>query len=249
MISFIILMIRKLTAYIGLAAIMAAGVIQPADAEEKKKKPEEPKVVDPGTRKKAPSDAIVLFDGSSLDNFKSRNGNKAPWKLVEGNAVEVTRGDGGIFSKEEFGSFQLHVEWATPTDIKGNGQGRGNSGVYLHGRYEVQVLDSYENSTYPDGQAGAVYGIAPPLVNATRAPGKWQTYDIIFNAPKKDAEGNVIPATVTVLHNGILIQNNLTVPRATTASPLRGYAEKGPIYLQDHSNPVRYRNIWVRPLD
>lgn len=239
-------MIKKLSIYLGLVAIMTASMI-PVSGQEKKKV-EEPQVINPGSKKKAPSDAIVLFDGSSLDNFKSRSGKKAPWKLVDGGAVEVTRGDGGIFTKQEFGSFQLHVEWATPTDIKGKGQGRGNSGVYLHGRYEVQVLDSYENSTYPNGQAGAVYGIAPPLVNASRAPGKWQSYDIIFTAPKKDAEGKITNARVTVLHNGIVIQNNLEIPKSTTASPLRGFAEKGPIYLQDHSNPVRYRNIWIREL-
>lgn len=240
-------MIRRLTACIGLVAFCAAGVIQNIEAADDKKA-KEPKVVDPGSWRSAPSDAIVLFDGSNLDSFQTKSGKPAPWKLVEGNAVEVIRGEGGIFTKEEFGSFQLHVEWATPEEIKGNGQGRGNSGVYLHGRYEVQVLDSYENSTYPNGQAGAVYGIAPPLVNASRAPGKWQTYDIIFTAPKKDEAGNITNARVTVLHNRVLIQNNLEIPRHTTASPLKGFTEKGPIYLQDHSNPVKYRNIWIREL-
>lgn len=240
-------MIKRLTTIIGLVAFCAIGVIQNLHAADDEKT-KEPKIVNPGSWRNAPSDAIVLFDGSDLDSFVTKSGKPAPWKLVEGDSVEVVRGEGGIFTKKEFGSFQLHVEWATPENIKGKGQGRGNSGVYLHGRYEVQVLDSYENSTYPDGQAGAVYGIAPPLVNASRGPGKWQSYDIIFTAPKKDASGNITNARVTVLHNGVLIQNNLEIPRPTAASPLRGFTEKGPVYLQDHSNPVKYRNIWIREL-
>ena len=222
-----------------------ATIVQAAD----EKKNQEPPVIDPGSWRTPPSDAIVLFDGSSLDKWKGQDGNDAPWKIVDGNAMEVAAGKGGVTTKDEFGSFQLHIEWATPSEVKGEGQGRGNSGVYLHGRYEVQVLDSYENKTYPDGQAGALYSIAPPLVNASRPPGRWQSYDIIFNAPADKDDGSQSPATVTVLHNGVLIQNHVAVNRATTASPLKGLPKTGPIFLQDHGNPVRYRNIWLRPLN
>jgi hypothetical protein len=220
------------------------GFVQSAD----EKKVEEPKVVDPGNRRTPPSDAIVLFDGSGFDHWKPERGESVAWKLVDDDAMEVAGGKGGIMTRDTFGSFQLHVEWASPAEVKGEGQGRGNSGVYLHGRYEVQVLDSYNNKTYPDGQAGALYTIAPPLVNASREPGSWQTYDIIFNAPKDHADGTQKPATVTVLHNGVLIQNHVAVNKETTAAPLKGFPKSGPIFLQDHGNPVRYRNIWLRPL-
>ena len=143
----------------------------------------------------------------------------------------------------------MHVEWASPSVVKGDGQGRGNSGVYLMGRYEIQVLDSYNNKTYFNGQCGAFYGHNAPLVNACRKPGEWQTYDIIFHAPKKLADGKVQPGSFTVLHNGVLIQDHIPVGgEPTTAAPLHGFAEKGPVYLQDHGNPVRFRNVWIRPL-
>jgi hypothetical protein len=152
-------------------------------------------------------------------------------------------------SKQEFGDCQLHVEWAAPSVVKGDGQGRGNSGVYLMGRYEIQVLDSYQNKTYPNGQCGAFYGHNAPLVNACRKPGSWQVYDIIFHAPKPLADGKVQAGTFTVLHNGVLIQDHISVgAEATAAAPLSGLAEKGPLYLQDHGNPVRFRNVWIRPL-
>ena len=210
---------------------------------------EAPRVITPGaTSQSAPSDAIVLFDGTCLENWKGGNGTEAKWKLVDG-TMEVN-GTGSILTRQEFGSAQLHVEWRTPSEVKGNGQGRGNSGVYLQGRYEVQVLDSYENETYYNGQAGSIYGSHPPLVNACRKPGEWQTYDIIFHAPKLAEDGeSVIPGTFTVLHNGVLIQSNATIGGSTTASQFKGVAPKGPLILQDHGNPVQYRNIWIRPLD
>lgn len=208
----------------------------------------EPRVVTPGTTAGAPpSDAIVLFDGRDLSAWEGEGGGAPNWKVENGHA-EV-RG-GGILTKEEFGAVQLHVEWAAPAEVQGEGQSRGNSGVYLQGRYEIQVLDSYRNRTYPNGQAGAFYGHAAPLVNASRPPGEWQSYDIIFHPPKPGPDGKVIPGSFTVFHNGVLIQDRTPVPGdATTSAKFDGVAPQGPIFLQDHGNPVRYRNIWVRRLD
>jgi hypothetical protein len=208
---------------------------------------DEPRVVNPGPVGGPPSDAIVLFDGSNMSKWRGQNSPEPKWKL--NNGFMETTPNGGIFSKEEFGDCQLHVEWASPTEVKGEGQGRGNSGVYLQGRYEIQVLDSYNNKTYFNGQAGAFYGHNAPLVNACRKPGEWQTYDIIFHAPKRQADGKVKPGSFTVLHNGVLIQDHIPIEgQPTTAAPIGEVAEKGPLYLQDHGNPVRYRNIWIRPL-
>lgn len=208
----------------------------------------EPPVVDPGPVGGPPSDAIVLFDGKDLSKFRGQRTEEPKWKIDNG-AVESTP-PGGIFSKEEFGDCQLHVEWASPSTVKGDGQARGNSGVYLMGRYEIQVLDSYENKTYPNGQCGAFYGHSPPLVNACRKPGEWQTYDIVFHAPKRLPDGTIQPGSFTVLQNGVLIQDHIPVgEKPTTSAPLTGFAETGPLYLQDHGNPVRFRNIWVRKLD
>ena len=210
---------------------------------------EEPPVVSPGSKAgQPPSDAIVLFDGKDFFQWEKVRGGEVGWKLEDG-AMVVTR-SGNIKTKESFGDVQLHIEWAAPAEVKGQGQGRGNSGVYLQGRYEIQVLDSYQNKTYPNGQAGAFYGNNPPLVNASRKPGEWQTYDIVFIAPKPGEDGkSVIPGSFTVFHNGVLIQNHVTVSgKKTTAAVLSGAAAKGPLVLQDHGNPVRYRNIWIRPL-
>ena len=206
--------------------------------------PTEPPIVDPGP---PPADAIVLFDGKNLNQWANEKGGEAGWELRDG--AVVVNGTGSLISKLEFGDCQLHLEWAAPARAEGEGQGRGNSGVYLQGRYEIQVLDSYQNKTYPDGQAGAFYGNRAPLVNASRPPGAWQTYDIIFHAPKPGADGGVVPGSFTVLHNGVLIQDHVPVGgKATTAAKFRGVTEKGPLILQDHGNPVRYRNIWIRPL-
>lgn len=224
-------------AFAALASISAAFLSIAADPKDA-----EPRVIDAGP---PPSDAIVLFDGKDLSKWKSDRG-EANWKLVDG-AMEVSGGN--LITRDEFGDCQLHIEWATPKEVKGEGQGRGNSGIYLQGRYEIQVLDSYNSKTYPNGQAGSFYGHNAPLVNASRKPGEWQTFDIIFRAPKTDADGKVTPGSFTVLHNGVLIQDHIPVKgEATTAAKLKGVAPKGPILLQDHGNPVRYRNIWIRPL-
>jgi hypothetical protein len=210
----------------------------------------EPPIVTPGAQNQLPpSDAIVLFDGKDFSKWQSmdKGGGEPKWKIVDG-AMEVTK-TGSIRTKEEFGDVQLHVEWASPTKIEGEGQGRGNSGVYLMGRYEIQVLDSYENKTYPNGQAASFYGHNAPLVNASRKPGEWQAYDIIFRAPKKAADGSVTPGSFTVLHNGVLVQDHIPIKGgATTAAAFQNLAEKGPVVLQDHANPVRFRNIWIRKI-
>ena len=219
----------------------------PSRAAEAKRPATEPPVIDPGPVGGPPSDALILFDGHDLSHWKGEHGAQAKWK-VDGGVVEVN-GTGNIVTTEEFGDVQVHVEWAAPSEVKGEGQGRGNSGVYLQGRYEIQVLDSYQNKTYFNGQAGALYGVAAPLVNACRKPGEWQTYDIIFHAPRRSPDGNVEPGSVTVLHNGVLVLDHVAVSgQSTTAAAFEGVVAKGPLMLQDHGNPVRYRNVWVRRL-
>jgi hypothetical protein len=213
-----------------------------------KKEDRQPPVIDPGPPGGAPSDAIVLFDGKNLSKWRTEKGGEAGWKVENGYA-EVN-GSGYIFTREEFGDVQLHVEWASPSEVKGEGQGRGNSGVYLMGRYEIQVLDSFGSKTYPNGQAAAFYGNAAPLVNACRPPGEWQVYDIIFHAPRQKAGDGIEAGSFTVFHNGVLVQDHIPVgDKATTAAPLKGIATKAPLSLQDHGNPVRYRNIWARKLN
>lgn len=201
---------------------------------------QEPPRVTPGLDGSPPSDAIVLFGGETLSRWQSTNGDDAPWKVADG--VMEVNGTGSILTRQEFGDVQLHVEWATPESAEGSGQERGNSGIYLQGRYEIQVLDSYDNPTYYTGQAGAFYGNFAPLVNASRKSGEWQTYDIIFHAPTRQTDGSF-----TVLHNGVLVQDHVPVKKPGVAPPGDGPI-KGPIALQDHGSPVRYRNIWVRPL-
>ena len=198
----------------------------------------------------APSDAVVLMDGKDLSKWRNAKGDAAGWK-VENGYVEVVPKSGDIFTKDEFGpDVQLHVEFATPPPL-GDGQGRGNSGIFLFGRYEIQVLNSYENPTYPDGQATAIYGYMPPQMNASRPPGVWQTYDIIFDGPRF-AEGKLVkPAAVTIFHNGVVTQNHTVLIGETPHKQVGKYhehAEKGPIKLQDHGNPMRFRNIWIRSL-
>ena len=216
-----------------------------------------PAVVQPGTPStpeqagKAPADALVLFSGTDLSHWQADGGGGATWKVANG-YMEAAGGK-GVTTKEGFGDCQLHVEFATPEKPEGTGQGRGNSGIFLMSNYEVQVLDSHQNETYADGQAGAVYGQHPPLVNASLPPGKWQTYDIIFKRPHF-GEGNAVarPATVTVLHNGVLVQDHVEI-KGKTAHKTEGkytkHEDKMPIRLQFHGNPTRFRNIWIRQLD
>ena len=222
-------------------------VAQTSGSKPASKEPPQPHVVDPGPVGGPPSDAMVLFNGKDLSQFRGEHSPDPQWSLENG-YMETTP-KGGIFSKQEFGDCQLHIEWAAPTPAKGDGQGRGNSGIYLMGRYEIQILDSYENKTYSNGQCGAFYGHNPPLVNACRKPGEWQTYDIIFRAPKRLVDGRLQAGSFTVLQNGVLIQDHIPVGEpSTAAAPLKGWAEQGPLYLQDHGNPVRFRNVWIRRL-
>ena len=215
-----------------------------------------PPIVDPGPAPEGavpvPSDAIVLFDGSNLDAWKHGNGSDAGWNLVEGGAMEVKRGTSDILTRAKFGDCQLHIEWATP-DPRGDSQGRGNSGVFFFGRYEVQILDSWDNKTYADGQAAALYGQQPPDVNACRGPGEWQTFDIVFVAPRFDDEGELVrPAYITVIHNGIMFHHRRELLGTTNhrrAPAYSAHAATGSIKLQDHGNPMRFRNIWVRPIE
>jgi hypothetical protein len=199
----------------------------------------------------APSDADVLFDGKDLSLWTNLKGEAAGWK-VENGSMEVAKGAGDIRTKQGFGDCQLHVEWAAPAVVVGESQGRGNSGVFLMSTYEVQVLDCYNNKTYADGSTASIYGQYPPLVNACRKPGEWQTYDIVFHAPRFDKDGNLArPAHLTVFHNGLLVQDNeeLTGPTGHhVRPPYKAHADKMPIKLQDHGNPVRYRNIWIRDI-
>ena len=214
----------------------------------------EPKVVTPGkTNTDAPSDAIVLFDGTSGSNWKHKNGDDAKWTVAD-NAFTVKPGTGEIQSKQKFGDCQLHIEWRIAANVTGDGQNRGNSGIFLMGRYEVQVLDNYNNinKTYVNGQAGSMYKQSPPLVNVCKAPGEWQTYDIIFTAPRFSEKGNVIePARITVIQNGVLVQNNTTIWGNTVyiGSPFyEKHDAKESLTLQDHGNTTSFRNIWIREL-
>ena len=220
----------------------------------------QPRVVTPGATFSqgagAPSDAIVLFDGKDLAKWQGNRG-AAQWVVKDG-YMEMN-GTGGIRTKEKFPDFQLHVEWCTPAPPRGEGQSRGNSGILINGMYEVQVLDSYQSKTYPDGQAGALYGQTPPLVNASKPPGEWQTYDIIWESPRWDEADKVVKAgCVTVLHNGVVLHHKRDyigrtdgiggIAHKSLGAYGKPHAPEVVIELQDHSSPIRYRNIWVRPL-
>ncbi|HTA31467.1 MAG TPA: DUF1080 domain-containing protein [Candidatus Cybelea sp.] len=223
----------------------------------------QPPVVTPGASfsqtAPAPSDAEVLFNGSDLSKWQNSQGGDATWKVPDG-YTEVTPG-GGIRTRGKWADFQLHLEWASPRPATGSGQGRGNSGILINGMYEVQVLDSYEAKTYADGQAAAIYGQSPPLVNASKPPGEWQTYDIIFESPRWDEKGSLVKkACATVLHNGLVVQNHYqflgctdgissVVPWRTLSKYPLPHPPEVFIELQEHgANPVRYRNIWIRRL-
>ena len=219
-----------------------------------------PPVITPGTEStqsqagQAPSDAIVLFDGTDLSGWTSGDG-KSPAKwIVRDGYMEAVKRSGPVKTKQKFGSCQLHVEFATPSTVRGSGQGRGNSGVFLMDTYEVQVLDSYDNETYPDGQCAALYGRAVPLINACRGPGEWQSYDIIFHRPIFKGNEVLKKATFTVFHNGVLVHDHVVLQGGTdwrgkhAISDYEPHEDRLPIMLQGHGNPVRFRNIWVREL-
>ena len=229
--------------------------------ERDPEKQPQPKVVEPkpydAEAAKAPDDAIVLFDGTeaTFKNWTATNGKPTKWRLVDG-ALESVKKAGYIQSKQEFGSCQLHIEFATPKEPKGKEQARGNSGVFIMGQYEIQVLDSYKNETYPDGQCGALYGRVKPLVNASRGPGEWQTYDITFHRPIFNDKGEVTrKAKFHVVHNGVVIHDNVELSGGTgwrgphSISEYKKHADKGPLQMQDHGNPVRFRNIWIKELE
>lgn len=262
---------RKLAAVV--TAVAAVGLassvlVNAADSHEGPQQPwskwkvhdmerPQPPIVTPGTPStpeqpgKAPSDAIVLFDGKDMSHWQAAGGGEPTFKMEDG--AMLSYGPKNLQSKDQFGSVQLHVEFMTPTPPKGESQGRGNSGVFLMGKFETQVLDNFDNKTYPDGQAGAVYGQYPPMVNACLPPGQWQTYDIIFTKPVVK-EGKVVePAYITTIHNGVVLQNHQMIQGPTGHKIVAKYPDKfpeqGPIELQFHGNPVRYRNIWVRPLE
>jgi hypothetical protein len=222
----------------------------------------QPPVVTPGATfsqaARPPSDAEVLFDGTDLSKWQGHRGRDATWK-VENSYMESSPRSGGIRTRGKWADFQLHVEWAAPNPPRGSGQGRGNSGVLINGMYEVQVLDSYQAKTYPDGQAAAIYGQVPPLVNASKPPGEWQSYDIIFESPRWNEKGELVKqAALTVLHNGVVVHHRYELTGATDGisrevpwKTLSKYSQHEPevfVGLQDHDNPVRYRNIWIRPL-
>ena len=215
-------------------------VVRPATPSEIHGRPGDP-----------PGDAVVLFDGRDLSQWiNAADGSAAPWLVADG-YMEVVPKAGSIKTKALFGDCQLHVEWAAPTEIKADGQGRGNSGVFLMGLYEVQVLDCYDNLTYADGITAGIYGQWPPLANACRKPGEWQTYDIIWEGPRFAGSDLVRPATITILFNGVVVQNRTRLIGPTTYRATLPYAPHppvGPLVLQDHGDPVRFRNIWYRPL-
>ncbi len=246
-------------------AILSAPVALAQSGGDRQQAEPEPVLVSAGQNGAPPSDAIVLFDGSDLDDWvRVADGEPTRWEIADG-AATVRPGDGTIRTRESFGSIQLHLEWR-PTDvIGGSGQGRGNSGVFLHSLFEVQILDSWENPTYVNGQAGSVYLQYPPLVNAARQPGQWQSYDIIFTAPEFNGDELVSPAWLTVFHNGVLVQNHVRLDGATfTPEPVyeaqcepygldgsgrrRDCTGKMPLILQDHGQVVSFRNIWLREL-
>ncbi len=249
--------------------LLAAGLMAAASAnaqlKPEKMTPESselwdpvPRIVTPGQSvanlggTMAPSDAIVLFDGTNLDSWVSSNdGNSpAPWTVADG-AFTVAPRKGSIQTRQEFGDFQLHIEWRTPSVVKGNGQGRGNSGIFMQGIYELQVLDSYNNRTYSNGQAGSIYKQTMPLVNASKGPGEWQVYDVVYTAPRFNKDGQMMVAPyITVLHNGVVIQNHTAIQGTTpyVGRPTITPHGRGPILLQDHGDLTGFRNIWIREL-
>ena len=235
------------------AALPLAAQGAPVWPQHSMDRPKPPVEVAPRQRLplRAPAGAIVLFDGRDLSWWQKADGTPAAWRVVDG-AMEVVKGSGGIRTRVGFGDVRVHVEWASPRPPVGTGQDRGNSGVFLMGTYEVQVLDSYGGDTYADGQAGAIYGQFPPRVNVTRPPGEWNSYDIEFRRPRFDSTGVLSsPARMTVRHNGVLIHDDVALLGPTShmrRAPYEAHPDALPISLQDHGHPVRYRNIWALPL-
>ncbi len=211
----------------------------------------EPKVITPGSVPSAPpSDAIILFDGTGLNDWVQIDGAAPKWNVADG-AMTVVKGTGDIKTKQTFGDIQLHIEWRTPEKIEGEGQGRGNSGIFFCEKYELQVLDSYNNRTYSNGQAGSIYKQSIPMVNASNPPGVWQTYDVVFLAPRFNNDGSLkTPGRITVFHNGVLIHHDTEIKGTTEyiGKPKTIAHGKGSLRLQDHGNPTSFRNIWVREL-
>ncbi len=261
------MMLKRLFFLPAASVCLAAALLGQVTGARAQTKPEDtevwtpvPPIVAPGvTASDAPSDAIILFGGKSLDQWVSAGDPKAParWTVADG-AFTVNKAAGDIQTKRAFGDYQLHIEWRIPRSVTGSGQARGNSGIFLAstggGGYELQVLDSYNNKTYVNGQAGSIYKQFIPLANACRRPGEWQSYDIVWTAPRFQDDGSLrAPARVTVLHNGVLVQNNVALKGETMFSGRPAYHKHGPapIQLQAHgdpSEPISYRNIWIRPL-
>jgi hypothetical protein len=242
---------RACIASLAILALVSGSLVLVAAEWKSGKIWPEPQLVDPGTDGSPPSDAIVLFDGKDMSAWKGAD----QWEVKDGTVTVKGISSTNLHyaeTKQSFGDCQLHVEWAEPEEVKGSGQGRGNSGVYLMSRYEVQILDSYKNPTYYDGQCAAIYKQNPPLVNVCRKPGEWQTYDIIFEAPWFDEHGKLTkPGYVTVLQNGVLVQNHFKLEGGTfwdQPPHYTAHTAKAPLQLQDHGNPVKFRNIWIREL-
>jgi hypothetical protein len=244
-------------ASVALAPVVAVAQQAPAGGwpQRSRERPLPPVVVPPAQRLPvpAPNGAIVLFDGRTLDAWQTADGRPAGWTLVAGGAMEVVKDAGDIQTRQAFGDCEVHFEWAAPTPPEGSDQDRGNSGVFLMGRSEVQVLDSYGNVTYADGSAASIFGQFPPRVNASRPPGEWQTYDIRFTRPRFDSSGTLVrPARMTVRHNGVLVHDNVALLGPTSymrRDPYVAHPDRLPLKLQDHGHPVRFRNIWIRDLE
>ncbi|MGO4818239.1 3-keto-disaccharide hydrolase [Flavobacterium sp. W22_SRS_FP1] len=261
---------RKISGYFGIVVLFSSTALMaqhtvidtPPEVSPMAMKPEmteiwepEVKIVTPGKKQgEAPSDAIVLFNGKNMDEWVSQNDIEKPavWKIVDNDYMEVVSGSGGIQTKMQFGDCQLHIEWSAPDVVVDGGQWRGNSGVFFQNRYELQVLDSYNNRTYSNGQAGSIYKDHPPLVNAMKTPLEWNSYDVVYTAPRFKANGLIdAPARITVFHNGVLVQNNATINGLTLYSGLHNYPSshgEDVISLQEHGCKTQFRNIWIRRL-
>ena len=242
---------KKPTLLLSIMLLLVTNLFSQKEPEATEVWSPEARIVTPAENNAPPSDAIVLFDGKNLNEWNTKKNNAtAEWKVAD-DCMTVVKGKGNIKTKKEFGDIQLHIEWRSPAVVESEGQGRGNSGVFFQERYEVQVLDNYNNKTYSNGQAGSIYKQHIPLVNACKKPGEWQTYDIIFMAPKFNKDGiKVSSAFLTVIHNGVLVQNHVEVKGTTEyiGQPKNVAHGKASIMLQDHGNPVSYRNVWVREL-